>query len=599
MTDAGVFLLIVWSSAMDFKDRILDDLEHGFNVLKSFTVTWDREAFLQNLKMFYSHSQGHLSPAEYDGLLADKMQHCGAGDFFAVVFEDPAPDYQLRATSSGLRRVNAHTFDKKQEYRTLTGGGHKVHTSDDPKETNKDLTLLFGLNTHDFLEACRNGQLSGSRLERNCTGCGGYDSIGQFFYVLNNSLDYCVLRNHECLPDEYTEEGHGDIDLLVENKNLAAYLTLAEPVFPEYYRVHYRVRIGGRSVPFDFRFTGDRYYDEPWERHILEHRRLEKGLFYVPDDEDAFYSLLYHAYVQKNTVPEDYLPKLHDSACVLGVGFDGKEGEAVSLLDSFMESRNYEYCRPSDWSVIYNEDFLNSSGYAFRFGRFVKRTEETGDNGFEYSTTVYSKKESFVKCGTSWLLGHERQFLDRVAGFPCFPEVMSFSDSGEEAVLEESRAKGMEASCFFWNPAHQRRGYVRSFVMQGEKILQQLRERGVCHRDIQPSNLIVDEDSGRCRVSLIDFGWACDLEEADTAPAPKDLNLFYGPESGFSDSYSFGKVVLELWPEITFAKKASGLLCSSKSAKDVRFTPLDVIRLFVRRHQRVQMLKDKVAGLLR
>ena len=78
------------------------------------------------------------------------MRHCGTGDFLLVVLEDPTPEYGMRETSSGPRRVNVRLFDKKQEYRRWTGGGHRIHTSDTSYETDKDLTLLLGVDEAGF-----------------------------------------------------------------------------------------------------------------------------------------------------------------------------------------------------------------------------------------------------------------------------------------------------------------------------------------------------------------------------------------------------------------------------------------------------------------
>ena len=49
--------------------------------------------------------------------------------------------------------------------------------------------------------------------------------------MLNNSINYLVLRNHEEFPYNFNLKGHDDIDLLVENLNATVYLTNAKKVF--------------------------------------------------------------------------------------------------------------------------------------------------------------------------------------------------------------------------------------------------------------------------------------------------------------------------------------------------------------------------------
>src|SRR3989304_4092278 len=60
------------------------------------------------------------------------------------------------------------------------------------------------------------------------------------------------------------------------------------------YKVSGYVAIGGRDVSVDIRFVGDCYYCEQWERDMLS-RRVRAGGFFVANNENLFYSLLYHA----------------------------------------------------------------------------------------------------------------------------------------------------------------------------------------------------------------------------------------------------------------------------------------------------------------
>lgn len=600
MNESREHTLIIWSSALPHAERILEDVSRTFLILRVFRVHWSEAFFRDNLKVFYSHSQRHLSSSAYDRLLEGKMRHCGTGDFLLVVLEDPTPEYGMRETSSGPRRVNARLFDKKQEYRRWTGGGHRIHTSDTPYETDKDLTLLLGVDAAGFRSRYPGSSREEVLLRRDCTGVGGYDSLETFFQVLDHAIDYCVLRNYECLPGQYTEEEHGDIDLLVEDPAFAAYLTLARPVFPEPWRVYHLVRIGGRDVPFDFRYVGDQYYDTPWEKQILRTRERCRGLFYVPDAENAFYTLLYHAYVQKRTVAPDYLPKLEAQGRRIGVEFRPGPDDAVRLLDGFMERNDYEYTRPVDKSVVYEDAFLQRSVRAFRLGTFVKRTEEDGANGYRYKTVVYRGEDRFVKRGTAWLLGNEYRMLSAMEGCPGFPQVISFREHGEEAVLEMTRLEGMKASVFFRSRDHHTPPIVKSFIRQGLAILDQLDRRAVCHRDVHPDNLIVCElPDGTCGVGLVDFGWACKAETLPDAPVPRNLNLIYRSPKDDSDRYSFGKILSLLWPDLPAVRKVAEDLCGGRKTRLGWLTPYDVFRLFVRRSTWVRKVKYRMDRRLR
>ena len=118
---------------------------------------------------------------------------------------------------------------------------------------------------------------------------------------MNETLPYVVLRNFEKLPNEYISNEHGDIDLLVKDLNQTIYKTNAIKVHKDANRVHYKINIAGKYVYFDFRCVGDNYYDENWQINILKNRIKSAGGFYIPSNEDHFYSLIYHALIHKKT----------------------------------------------------------------------------------------------------------------------------------------------------------------------------------------------------------------------------------------------------------------------------------------------------------
>ena len=603
----SLHIILLWPEALSHKTEIFRDICSAFEVVQTFDVEWDEDKFLQNLIVFYSHSQKHLSRKDLEKLLLGKMMHCGVGRFFLIVFRDHCPKMELRKTSSGRRLVNVNVFDRKAKYRELSGGGHRVHGSDDDWETNKDLTILFGLNSEDFCKSYPNPQDT-ITIHHNCIGVDGYSSIQQLFYVLNNTIKYCVLRNYECLPHEYTVEGHGDIDLLVEDKNYMAYLTLAKPLFTEPYRVYHTIRISDQDIPFDFRYIGDNYYDAPWEEHILDFRHLEKDLFYIPSLEDLFYSLLYHAYVQKHVVRHDYLPKLKSLGNKMGIGFLPNLENVFNLLDGFMEKNEYEYIRPDDVSVVYNMDNLKRSDYAFRYGNLVKRVNERGTNGYTYDSLVYRKDKSYIKRGTSWLIGNEFHFLSMLEDQPFSPKIIRFEE-GDMSLLEINEVDGKESTDFFKIKRHQSKSYIMSFIKECIAILEVLNEKGICHRDFLPSNLIVEEkDDAAVTVSLIDYGWAVSNDEL-LVKEPKHLGGYYKPNGYYSDVFSFGTLLLENWYDLPFINKISSLLRTDAADFESQkrlldqvqgllssrsFSIYDVYRLFIRRHQRVQTLRNHI-----
>ena len=491
----------------------------------------------------------------------------------------------------------------------MTGGGHRIHTSDDAWETNKDLTILFGLNSVDFLAKYTNKPQQEETISRNCEGVDGYNSIEQLFYVLNNTIKYCVLRNYECLPDEYTIEGHGDIDLLVEDKNYMMNLTLAKPIFAEPYRVYHTIRINDSDIPFDFRYVGDNYYDAQWEEDILETRIFQKATFYTPNSIHQYYSLLYHAYIQKWEIKEDYLPKLSTLATSINITFNPDLKSTISQLDYFMEKEGYEYTRPYDRSVVYNENHISPSLYAKRYGEFVKRTVENGDNGYKYTTTVYKKEGSYVKRGTPWLLFNEKSFLNLLHSYSYFPKVISYTESDDIATLEQTRLTGTTFNTYFADIRHQTKSHLKSFFKEMLQVLKTLNEHQICHRDVLAENIIVSDLDKNSQVGLIDFGWAI-FTTTEAPKSPKHLGGNYKPPKGYSDIYSFALLITEYWLDVPFVRILASILLRTEigNAESERksinralqyirfapFTPYDELRLFLRRHHRPRMILDSI-----
>ncbi|MBR4454459.1 MAG: serine/threonine protein kinase [Bacteroidales bacterium] len=545
---------------MDKADYILKDLYLHFEIRKIFKIKWEKEFFVENLKSFYAHSQKHLNQKEYEILLQNKKKKCGDGDFFAIIFKDNNPKFDNRETTSGITSVNVNVYDKKIEYRELLDEKYNIHASNDEWETNKDLTVLFGLNLVDF---CAKYPINDEKIEiytNNVVGVGGFKDIKQLFYLLNNTIKYCVLRNFECLPTEYTVEGHGDIDLLVENKNYISYLTQAIPIYKEDYRVYHTIKIDGNDVPFDFRYVGDDYYDKPWEINILKTRQ-KNDCFFIPNSENLYFSLLYHAYIQKRSVRDDYLPKLKQYAIAIGKEFSEEPKLVITQIDSYLKKYEYEYVRPKDKTVFYNINNLMYSTHLMNYGQFIRRREIFVDNS-TYVSKVYKKEHSFIKKGTPYLINNEFKFLKRLDGHQQFPRVIDYKENSEnESLIELSYIQGMSFEEYFVCIRNQRLVSIKMFVKQMFSILCILKEKEILHRDVNPQNIIINKNGRKCDVGLIDFGWAVDIPHKDNCITPSGLGTRagfpYRPTQGYSDFYSMGVILEKYWGHWPYIKKIS------------------------------------------
>ena len=297
-------LFIIWKNALNKKDEILNDIKINFNIVEVYELSWNKKIYSNNLSRFY----GTSLPCG-----CEKEKHCGKGEFLLIIVKDNFPKYAERMTSRGIENVNINMFDKKTYYRKITGGGHKIHATNSLSETNHDLTLLLGKNVKDYLKEHKflwDGKIK--YLKTDLIGANGFQNVEQMFYILNNCVNYAILRNYETLPDEIYINEHNDIDLICDSKENVAYALNAIKAQESHYRVQYYVKVEDKIANFDLRYIGDKYYDEELEEDMLKSRVFNKKGFYTLSDEYYFYTLLYHALIHKREISTDYIKKLNE-----------------------------------------------------------------------------------------------------------------------------------------------------------------------------------------------------------------------------------------------------------------------------------------------
>lgn len=343
-------LFILWENALYKKQDILEHINEKFKIIKIYNIKWSDRNFIKNLSRFYGTN---LPDCEA------KAAHCGRGQFCLIIVKDENPIYEDRNTSKGIKRLNINMFDAKEKFRQLTGGGHKVHATNDEIETNHDITLLLNLSAKDFLNK-NNKEWDGNEedLEKDLAGADGWKDAQEMFYVLNNCIKYAILRNYEGLPKEIYINEHNDIDIICESKENCAYILNAEKVFPEEYRIHYKAKVADKYANFDLRYIGDNYYEEKLEKEILERRVYNKAGFYVLSEEDYYYTLLYHAIIHKKIFKPDYKARLISKNNSI-INKNTTIEEMIEILKKWLQKHNYLVTSPEDKSVDFNFENAN------------------------------------------------------------------------------------------------------------------------------------------------------------------------------------------------------------------------------------------------
>ena len=183
------------------------------------------------------------------------------------------------------------------------------------------------------------------KINQDIIGANGWKNLVEVFDVLNEAVDYVVLRNFEELPNEHILGPHADIDFLVQDVD--AYHRAAAILNKEQ-AAH--TKIGERKIYFDFRSVDDFYYDPNWCRHLLKTKVFTRGFAVNPHD--YFFSLLYHGHVHKPKISKDYGERLIPIAKNIGLtGFTSEElinpESAAKILEQFLKGNGYFLTRPN------------------------------------------------------------------------------------------------------------------------------------------------------------------------------------------------------------------------------------------------------------
>lgn len=354
-----IHLFIIWQNALNKREEILKDIEKSFKILKIYQIGWSKEKFSENLSRFY----GTSLPAG-----CGKEQHCGNGPFLLIIVKDEIPKYEARPTSKGEKIVNVNMFDKKTYYRELTGGGHKIHATNNPEETNHDITLLLDKCIDDFKKETKISQEI-EQIQKDLFGANGFEDVSQMFYALNNCTNYAILRNYETLPEEIYVNKHNDIDVICTSLLDCAYVLNAKKVFAEDYRVHYVTKVGENDAFFDLRHVGDGYYCEELEQALLKNKIYNPKGFYTISDEEYFYTLLYHAMLHKKEFAEDYKSRLSQMKQDTVTNVE----DYLDILQKWLIKNEYFITIPEDVSVQFNRE------NAKKFSKLIYRREEELD----------------------------------------------------------------------------------------------------------------------------------------------------------------------------------------------------------------------------
>lgn len=186
-----------------------------------------------------------------------------------------------------------------------------------------------------------------------------FSSLSEAFSLLNTAgAEYLVLRNYEKFTEcgAFLMDGHPDIDILCRDSQTIVRILDAQtsrkdtPPFKGD-GTHYYICVRGKTVSLDLRYIGDGYYCQSWEEDMLA-RKQPLGDFFVMCPEDYFYSLIYHAILQKKELSQEYRVRLSEMAAKMNVFIEKADTPSfLAKLQHFMKEKGYRFEYPKDKTV--------------------------------------------------------------------------------------------------------------------------------------------------------------------------------------------------------------------------------------------------------
>ncbi len=377
MKELNVFIL--WQSGEIHCNRLLNEIQSIFKIKKIYNIIWERKDITTNLTKVYPNRDFTLDSPKLKevGFTNNKLR------LYAIVVMDEDPLFK--------EGVNQKVYDFKFKDRLIYNSNPNfLHGSDNEKEAFYNLSALINIDKQAF-----------QNLKKEKTKYCYFDeklripkikyyeeynfkSLIELFDTLNKNVKWTILRNWEGMPDIPLIDGHGDIDILVDDY----YKTVAllrgsrpEPIKHLLYRIHYHVMVDGKRTPFDIRYVGDEYYDKKWESNLLNNRLNEDGFFHL-DNETYFWSLLYHGLIHKPVLKDDYITKLNClrkklKKCKVKKSIQKLDTKyLLKLLAKYLRKNRIKVTIPIDKSVFFNisnKDIINEYDKIFILNNFIKR----------------------------------------------------------------------------------------------------------------------------------------------------------------------------------------------------------------------------------
>ncbi len=372
MSEIG--LTIIWANYAHKTNDIKEKLQEKFEILEHYTIEWSKDKLYTN---FYRLYGDRLSTSSI------KEKSNNQTTFDLIIYKDNSPQHDFRLNARGVEKVNINFFDTKKEFRKILKTKFGIHGTNSEEETNKDIMLLLGENLNDYVKRTQQPNNEIIKLKRDVTGSDHWNSLEDFFYCINAVEPYVILRNEHTIFDLPENE---DIDFLVKDPIKFAFFTNAKKLSNGTQRANHTITVANKNIKVDFRYIGDGYFDIFWQRDCFLKRKLSKQNIYIMDQENAYYTLAYHALIHKRQFPQKYLT-------YFGINIEALQ----TKLYTFMEEKDYVIVEPKDTTLFFNQKY----GGHIKFSKERRLRNKKGFGGkikrffYKLNNLIHNRKGVF------------------------------------------------------------------------------------------------------------------------------------------------------------------------------------------------------------
>lgn len=195
----------------------------------------------------------------------------------------------------------------------------------------------------------------------------------------------------------------------------------------------------------------------------------------------------------------------------------------------------------------------------------------TSNKGAEYWSIVYDDGSHIYKQTSYDLAFREGLFLRQLAGSDYFPIVHDLIQEADYSMIVLEKIHGHQLNTDSSGQAFNPDSFYH-FIIHCLNLLDQLRKKGITHRDIHIKNLMIRD----MKPVLLDFGWAV----STTQPyfTPNGLGDEYRPADGsFCDIYSMGKLLSSICkPDNTMFNSVFRLMTVPEA--ELRLTDITILK---------------------